>query len=373
MSPFITSLLQGINGGNAVRIAKKALIVGPFPPPLHGLSWITNNIERKLRESLEDAQVVRFNTALSRVYKDFRRLFRAFQYLAVWYRLMGHKGNIVLYLPLSGGLGQVYDLVTVLLGRARKWPIILHHHSTAYLYQKRQLSAILFAAAGPETYHIVLCEEMKDMLKECYGVKHVLTMSNLAFFPSSSPKTRSSLKTVGYLSNITLEKGGWDVLRLAHLAKQEGLPLHFLLAGPCWDIDLEAALLEAVAEGVVEWRGPVYGDEKVEFWQNIDVFVFPTRNEAEPLVVWEALAAGVPIISTGRGCIPEQVGNLGGMILPENTFVPQGLALLKKWVYEPEHYQKAAAAAAEQYQRMRKQAEQEWHHFRSLIETLMGE
>jgi glycosyltransferase involved in cell wall biosynthesis len=55
-----------------------------------------------------------------------------------------------------------------------------------------------------------------------------------------------------------------------------------------------------------------------------DVLVLPTRADAVPWVLIEAMAAGLAIISTGVGAIPEVVGEAGIMVPPGD---PETLAL----------------------------------------------
>ncbi|PLW98391.1 MAG: hypothetical protein C0591_04515, partial [Marinilabiliales bacterium] len=53
---------------------------------------------------------------------------------------------------------------------------------------------------------------------------------------------------------------------------------------------------------------PLYGDEKLQQFSQADVFVFPPRApEGHPLVLVEAMAAGLPIIATDQGAITESV------------------------------------------------------------------
>jgi glycosyltransferase involved in cell wall biosynthesis len=46
------------------------------------------------------------------------------------------------------------------------------------------------------------------------------------------------------------------------------------------------------------------------------VFALPTRGEAVPHVVAEAMAAGLPVVSTQVGAIPDLVGDDCGVLIP---------------------------------------------------------
>ena len=78
---------------------------------------------------------------------------------------------------------------------------------------------------------------------------------------------------------------------------------------------------------------PVYGEEKRDFYKNIDVFLFPTiyQTETEGLVTLEALSAGVPVIAYGRACISENLIQ-GGIIVPtDQDFVAISTKQLINW------------------------------------------
>jgi glycosyltransferase involved in cell wall biosynthesis len=69
--------------------------------------------------------------------------------------------------------------------------------------------------------------------------------------------------------------------------------------------------------------GPIYGETKERFYQHLDILLFPTKyaNEAEPLVIHEALRNGIHVIACDRGAIAELLQNGAGFAFKEDTFV----------------------------------------------------
>jgi glycosyltransferase involved in cell wall biosynthesis len=51
-------------------------------------------------------------------------------------------------------------------------------------------------------------------------------------------------------------------------------------------------------ENLVIFSGPLYGQEKRNAFAAADVFILPSYSEGSPMVVLDALAAGVPVITT---------------------------------------------------------------------------
>ncbi|WP_345742125.1 hypothetical protein [Ruegeria faecimaris] len=65
----------------------------------------------------------------------------------------------------------------------------------------------------------------------------------------------------------------------------------------------------AVAKDEIRWDGPLYGEKKQQLYDEIDVFLFPTRYsfEAQPTVIYDAFASDTAVTSFARRAIEEQV------------------------------------------------------------------
>lgn len=66
----------------------------------------------------------------------------------------------------------------------------------------------------------------------------------------------------------------------------------------------------------VTFRGELGEDAVAACYDDADLFVLPTFHEGYGMVVAEAIARGLPVVSTPTGAIPELVGDDAGVLVP---------------------------------------------------------
>ncbi|GAB5536477.1 MAG: glycosyltransferase [Rubricoccaceae bacterium] len=111
----------------------------------------------------------------------------------------------------------------------------------------------------------------------------------------STPPRRRAL----FLSRIHPKKGLMSLVDAWAYVKPEGWEL--AIAGPDEDghqADVEQAAAQAGIGDQVVFIGPVADADKWTTYRSADLFVLPTHSENFGIVVAEALAAGVPVLTT---------------------------------------------------------------------------
>lgn len=129
---------------------------------------------------------------------------------------------------------------------------------------------------------------------------------------------------VGWVGRLGREKGP-DVMLAALAALSDVAPLVAMVGA-----GRERAVLErrAAALGVavdVRWHGMV--PEAGRLFRAFDVFVLSSRTEGTPLVLFEAMAAGVPIVATGVGGVPDVVSSAEAELVAPNDPVALAAAI----------------------------------------------
>lgn len=143
-----------------------------------------------------------------------------------------------------------------------------------------------------------------------FGVEAVHVLNGVdPLAPVDPPGTR----TVGALGRLTRQKG-FDVL--VEAVRLRGFTL--LLGGEGRE---EAALRVQAAGLPVELTG--FQEDPRAFFARVDVFALPSRVEALPLVLVEAVSAGLPAVATDVGDVREALGDVAVVVPVED---PQALA-----------------------------------------------
>ncbi|WP_299256768.1 glycosyltransferase family 4 protein [uncultured Kushneria sp.] len=350
------------------------IMVGPFPPPVHGMASINLCVYNDLTQ--KGKQVKCLNTSARDLKRNyFSRLARLPRVIATFFLFIINVGQCKnLYSSVSGGKGQVYEVLFIAVARAFKKRIYLHHHTFSYLDNYSRLTMLMTKVAGPEARHIVLSEEMAQKMRDKYGAKRVIAVSNSAFLVNNESATikkepNSDLMSIGFMSNIAKEKGIFEFLDFFIEANKKGLPIKGEIAGPFQDDEVKSVVLERLKKlPNVEYLGPRYGAEKELFYNGIDVLLFPTiyANEAEPLTIHEAMSHGLPVIAYGRGAIPEILGKESGVVIDvHQPFVSIALTHIEEWTKTPVLFNRLSCNARDTFGRCRSSNISIWNEISS--------
>lgn len=353
------------------------LMVGPFPPPRHGLSAV-NEAVRGLATTAGCPPIVFDTAATGRgagVKVRALRLWRVLSLMRHFRTTIGRHPGCTVYISLSGGWGLLYDWLFVVIARRCRRSLILHHHSFRYVDRTFWPMARVVTVAGPEALHVFLCGGMRDKFLARYPVaRRSLVLSNAGLLrptPRATDTELCELRTVGYLSNISVAKGLVHLLDLAERAERWLPGLEFVLAGPFESV-ADEAIFRARASHLSNVRhiGPVYGAAKDDFFSGVQVFLFPTCyvNEAEPLVIHEALLGGCAVIAYDRGCISGLVDDdVGALIAQEGNFSEEALTLLRRWRNGPSELMRLRASASAKAEALRLSSDKALKEFKAAL------
>ncbi len=344
-SYMVQLMLEGLGGDHRKKPRRTQ---PPADPAVAGrgaaLGIACYHVNARLSRQLEDIGGLR-------VGKFF--LLLAYCLQAIWCRFR-HGVTSFYYIPAPGKRSALYrDWLVMLLCRPFFKRLILHWHAaglakwleTAVQIRSRALTYRLMKAAD---LSIVLSNYNRADAAKLFA-RHISVVSNGIADPcpefvrqilpwrkarflarrkllSGQPLSAADLEGTGgdpqvvkvlYLAHCTREKGLFDTVAGVALAnrnlKAAGAPvsLHLLVTGSfvtrAERAEFERVLAHPPAADSARYLGFVSGEQKNLLLREADLFCFPTyyQNENQPVNLLEAMAFGLPILTTRWRSIPE--------------------------------------------------------------------
>lgn len=150
-----------------------------------------------------------------------------------------------------------------------------------------------------------------------------------------------------YVSIIDQYKHQWHVVEAVHALRAEGLSVVLDLVGPAYPpalTRLQTAIARFDPEGHwVHYLGAVPYEALHPIYAQADLGVFASSCENMPIILLETMAAGLPVVCSNCGPMPEMLGDAGVYFDPEKPDeITQALRTL---IGSPELRSKLANAA----------------------------
>lgn len=137
---------------------------------------------------------------------------------------------------------------------------------------------------------------------------------------------------VGHVGQMHEGKGWRLLLEAVDRLQRDGMDVQLVLAGKGMDADL--ASTEALRRpGYVRYLG-VVPDAGRSLIPSLDVLVLASWSEGMPMSLVESFAAGVPVVATSVGGIPEVIENdVNGLLIERN--VESIVSALQRFLDDP--------------------------------------
>ncbi len=155
---------------------------------------------------------------------------------------------------------------------------------------------------------IVLAGKFKDQLQSAGYLNPIVVettvVSRELLEMVSDADRKNEVFSVLFMARIEQDKGIFEVIRAAQQLMKDNEKVRFEIVGTGSSLKTAQALTTSLGVTNVTFHGFVKGMEKAQLLKGSSVFLFPSSHgEGMPNAVLEAMASGLPVITTNVGGI----------------------------------------------------------------------
>lgn len=282
-----------------------------------GIAAVTNGYYNSKIETDYDVRYVESYCDTSRVKMVLKALGAYREFSSV---LKEFKPELV-HIHSSFG-GSFYRMQPfIYMARKRGIPILNHCHGadfeTFYVKASDKKKSRIKDVFSNFTKMVVLSEEWKERLSAIFPKERMVVINNYCKPRPQSEiekqlEKRFAARQILFLGELGHRKGGYDFAGIVEKVVKRYPDVRFIFAGSGSKEDESNIRGLIEKSGVSEnclFPGWIRGETKDKLLQESTAFILPSYQEGLPMAILDAMAYGLPVVSTNVGGIPQLILN----------------------------------------------------------------
>lgn len=305
-----------VNNDNKVKI----LLISPLPPPAGGIATWTEKFIRWSKTNYIDVDIINTSVIGKRAKKinNSRSYFDEFKRTINIINTLINKLNkdypLVAHLNTScGKFGIVRDFFCAAIIKKRGVPLVVHYHCNIEDQLKNPIQKFYFRKLSTfASANIVLNKQSKIYIEQvCRQNSKVLSnFIDDEYIINNGKNINDKIQSIAFIGHVQKSKGIIEIFEVAEKFHN----IKFTLAGPISD---EVQGLKKPDNILL--AGVISHSEVRSLLHTTDIFLFPTYSEGFSVALLEAMAMGVPIITTPVGANADMIESRGGIIVQKKN------------------------------------------------------
>lgn len=327
------------------NIARKiqVLIIGPTPPPYHGVSVMTQALlDSDLKKSFR-LLYLDLTDRRGLQYVNKPDLYDVFLFLKQWtylLKMLIRERPEVTYIPIcQTKVGFIRDSLLIWSASFFRSRVVAHLHGgnfrVWYEGSAGWVKLLIQKTLKRVARVVVLGESFRSLFEGLVTREKISVVPNgIQWSKDFQPNEEKFLKKrpfrILYIGSLSRSKGTPVLLAAIPFVIRDRKEVEFIFAGTWPRVEeqheAESFIHQHGLAPYTQFTGHVDGEKKQALFESADLLVFSgVQQEGQPLVVIEAMAAGLPVVATDRGCLRETVvDGVTGLIVPPNS--PEDIA-----------------------------------------------
>lgn len=288
-------------------------LVGPIPPPFGGMANQTLQLSKLLREEGVTVELIQVNQPyrpkwIGR-FKGIRAAFRLITYIAQLWQA-ANRVQLFHVMANSGWSWHLFAAPVIWIGKIKGTPVIINYRGgeadaffdKAFFWIKPSLD---------RATEIIVPSGFLEAVFNKRGytsriVPNIIDLSRFSPKENSDPSIQQkNVINILVSRNLELIYDNATAIRAFKLVQDRIPSARLTIAGTgSEEKELKNLASELDIKDSVNFMGRVNNEDMPSLYQNADIMINASLVDNMPISILEALACGVPVVSTNAGGIP---------------------------------------------------------------------
>lgn len=300
----------------------RILLLSPLPPPVGGIASWTEQVMNWA--SKNDVKIDIINTAViglrrmrSYSWSLLEEGIRTTRIIVGLVRLMILYKYSAVHLNTScSSMGLMRDYLCAIIVKFRRVKLVVHYRCNIDDQLKDRMIPSLFfrRLVKCASVNLVLNSKSQSVVEDVAGcsAQIIPNMIEDDFLIEKKKEISNNILKISFVGHVRKEKGVFEIIETSRHFPQ----IQFSLAGPIAE-DVRLVTLP----NNVNLLGALERTEVMRLLDSTDVFLFPTYTEGFANALLEAMARGLPVITTPVGANKDMIENMGGIMVDTRSVV----------------------------------------------------
>jgi len=295
------------------RMAPRLCIVGPLPPPEGGMANQTRQLAKFLDSEGVPVEIVRSNAPISPRWigglRGVRAIARLIPYVASLWSAYG-RCDVVHLMANSGWAWHLFAAPALWIAWIRGKPVVVNYRGgEAETFLARSPRIVRMSLRRARIVAVPSRFLQKVFSGHAVSAEVVPNIVDLTLFaPRAFPRDGPEAPHIVVTRNLEAIYDNETAIRAFAIVRRSFPSSRLSIAGTGPELErLRQVAVDCGVAGSIAFLGRLEREAVATLYQSADVALNPSRVDNMPNSILEALASGVPVVSTDVGGVPDMV------------------------------------------------------------------
>lgn len=291
-------------------MAKTVAFIGPLPPPVGGVALANLRVQEILAENGKNYKIINLNTSKNQDNADLykRKGFtELLHFIKNIFQLLGFvfKNRIdVSNVFVVPNISFIREMIFIFILKITTKKLVIHLHAKTegdYFLEGFKLKIFTKILSLGDVIFVLSERFHKQFYAQYINPKKLIVLENFVDYREFENTIEEKSHEFLYVGRLSEKKGFFTLVEAVSLIADEVRDLKIHVLGEFENEDFKAAVLRKLSKEKLQnfiFHGPQMGAEKFDYFKKCSVFIFPSYFENSPIVLKEAIAAKMAIVSS---------------------------------------------------------------------------